>query len=519
MPRSGGGQPVVLAEGKEWISGLTVDKTWVYAISGRVVLRVPRAGGAVEVLATTELSSPVSPRVDREGLLVADNARGQIVRLAPGAAPVPLATDLSYPNHLVVDGDDLYFTTRKHDKVSVQRLGLRSGKVELVGELDVHDVESMAGDRQDLFVAVQAKPVDAVYRVSKRGGVPVLVAPGPAQALVTVGDDLLYAGAYGIRRVAKTGGLPELVARNGREPLVADGASFYFGTDIRDRAVTTAPLPPPRRGLPGGTLLGVLPQDVEALALVAGTVVAAYYPRELVAIPTAGGAARPLPRAHERVYNIVVDGGTLFLAAEGMLERLDAGAHTPVKVLEHTLKRPFVVDAERIYLPFGNSVKSYDRAGGDERWVASRLPEQWGVVGQDAANLYVVVDGGISAVPKAGGDPVPIFSDPAVGGGRVLVDDEAVYVVVQRQLERVAKAGGPPRVLLALDKEEGEVIPLATDSTSVLVETGESHMLLRVPKGGGGITPMGSGVRVEHAAADDHGFYFSDGPVVWKVAR
>src|SRR5688500_566238 len=129
MPRDGSGPPELLADVPARAYSMAIDDTFIYVpVTGSgdrvgstegAILRMPKAGGSVEVLATG-IFNPTSIAVDDAYVYysVAVSPEGEVWRVAKaGGDPSRIAADIDNPWDLAVDEDWLYVSEMNRGQV------------------------------------------------------------------------------------------------------------------------------------------------------------------------------------------------------------------------------------------------------------------------------------------------------------------------------------------------------------------------------------------------------------------
>ena len=212
VPKAGGVVKMIFEEPPEARSataGIAVDDTHVYfsGSGGRVVSRVPKGGGARELLASN-VDYPQQIAIDSTHVYVAMNGTGPagttptgaIVRIPKAGGPIEeLAKNQHFPGAIAIDGANVYFANSADDYL--------------------------------------AGPDGSIARVPKTGGaVEVLTneVVGEAKQIVIAGGSLFYVGrqSHALTRVPLTGGSPTTALPSSLELTLATDGSSLFATSF-----------------------------------------------------------------------------------------------------------------------------------------------------------------------------------------------------------------------------------------------------------------------------------------------
>jgi hypothetical protein len=177
--------------------------------------------------------------------------------------------------------------------------------------------------------------------------------------------------------------------------------------------------------------------------------------------------------------------------------------------------RGLAVDEENIYYTEGIRLMKIAKENGKPATLAEKFSSQ--AIALDGANIYGVPGNygpydRVAKLAKTGGDPVelakatrPQQNQELVGYGALAVDLSGIYVadLGNNQVLRFPLAGGKPK---ALAVRQPRPYDLAIDSTHVYFSLAEKGLLMMLPKTGGTVVKLASGL-VEKAriAADDDG--------------
>ncbi len=107
-----GGAPKVLASGLRCPEDLVLDDDAVYApiMDDGTIVRVPKAGGALTVVATDDAHGPRYLAVDADAIYWANQGTGKIHRRAKSGGPITTLAQVKDPAGIAVDDAFVYFT-------------------------------------------------------------------------------------------------------------------------------------------------------------------------------------------------------------------------------------------------------------------------------------------------------------------------------------------------------------------------------------------------------------------------
>jgi len=245
-PCIGGGGPTFLVPGIA--RGIAVDDGFVYTATNDGIVRAPRAGGAVEKLASSE--SPVALAADGTSLYFfgshpagAPDAEGKVMSgLALYALPLTGGTphilvDGAYGQVLLSDGTDLYWS----DAAGVQQLPLAGGAGDVSTIERAATVEAMVLGRDAIFLAVYAigiggGPSAGTIRRMPRGGgaVTTIVAALEHPTSLALDADRLYftdAGSFdgaAVRSARLDGSDLTTIAKVASSSVAVDAHAVYY---------------------------------------------------------------------------------------------------------------------------------------------------------------------------------------------------------------------------------------------------------------------------------------------------
>jgi sugar lactone lactonase YvrE len=229
------------------------------------------AYAAPVVLARFDRQTPHAMVLDRAHLYWTDRSGGGLWRISvDGGTPEPVAAELDQPRDLVVDGDDIFVATEG----GVVRVDRKSGVATPFFAGDTGDI--LALDRGALYVAAFD---GSITRVERKDGHATPLATLHGVGWIQVVDDALYATADDGDASAsgKSGGVWRIPthAKAGKPRRLATVTPAPMRLAVDDRMVYT------------GTMTG----------------------GDLIAVPRAGGAAKPILSAVGAVDFVLADAG------------------------------------------------------------------------------------------------------------------------------------------------------------------------------------------------------------------
>jgi hypothetical protein len=473
----------VLVSGRRGIAGIAVDQDWVVytdAAAG-VVARVPRAGGAIDVLARGE-QRPHGVAIDATGVTWTTRGRaaggevggdyegGALRRIGKrGGAPRTLAGGLRDPIGVVEDGADAWVVCRgsavgTYLDGALVSVPLAGGKaVTRIDELA--EGAAVALDEQHAYVSVIGD--SSVRRVGLAGGASETIASEQdrVMAIAAARGRVVWArqghgdGEGAIVSSAATGGAPTFVAKGLDQPVgvVVDGDTVVWLEDGADNNDTlgVARLRARRGDGPVETWLSRPPGAVGLVAY-GGFAYVAFHDA-IFEVPIAPGAARELPApeviapARGQPRGIAVVGGRAVWASyEGAVLRAGAKAGDEPEVLWHGAR----------------GVSSLASGAGALAWT-----------GWDEGAVWALPDGGKPIALATGlGHPVAAAFVPG-GVAFVRQDDGGVW--------RVPLGSGAP-VAIAEHPGHGRALAVWDGKLAWIADDGHGHVsILAAPLGGG----------------------------------
>jgi hypothetical protein len=225
------------------------------------ILRQAVAGGALEVLATEDLSA-VFAAMGTDGVFVyysfndQSNRTHHLMRVPVAGGPPVVLADSGTILDIKVDDANVYWSTQPQlgtPAGSVDAIAKSGGTPTVLASLTAEQPTGLALTATDLLFATGTTadggyPGDgSIYRIAKAGGPasPIAIGPGYAPWRLVADDQRVYwlddgyhggsvpkvfGGGGAIASVALTGGTPTALteAVNGPAALVLDGANLYF---------------------------------------------------------------------------------------------------------------------------------------------------------------------------------------------------------------------------------------------------------------------------------------------------
>lgn len=232
--------------------GLAVDEGFVYTASNAGVVRVPRAGGAVETLTAGE--SPVALAADDASLYVfsshavgAADPQGKVMSgLALFALPraggsARILVEGAYGTAMASDGNTLYWAAAS----GVQRLALAGG-ASTTTSLGHARVEGLALGRDAVFLAVSelgasgGPAVGSVRHMAKAGGEVAMIVDGLDHVTsIALDEDRVYftdAGSFDgsgatVRSARLDGSGVTTIANAVSSSVAVDAHAVYYTTE------------------------------------------------------------------------------------------------------------------------------------------------------------------------------------------------------------------------------------------------------------------------------------------------
>jgi sugar lactone lactonase YvrE len=237
--------PRPLARGADLASSIAVDRTHVYftALYGQRVGRVPRTGGAVQVIAGGQrFPSGLAITAGHAVWLASDGSRGVLRQVPVGGGSVRQIA--SWDPEL---GDTVHYGLARVVQ-SVGRLFWPAGKRVMTIEWGGRDLRSVARESKNSVQAILVDGLGLVWATREHGGVsraepgrvrrlppgtttPVtLVGQGALGNLALHGGQVYWGTTSDLRRQPTGGGSPPTVVASGVQPhtLAVHGAHLYW---------------------------------------------------------------------------------------------------------------------------------------------------------------------------------------------------------------------------------------------------------------------------------------------------
>ena len=228
LPR-GGGPVVALMPGAD-LMAMAADATSVYWLAPRAgkVGKVPRGGGAPEVLAETT-SIVRGMVIDDTDIFWAEDEAVYRVSKAGGKVQTVVAAGL--PDYLAIDGTHVYWYSILAGVI--YRAPKKGGAAAKVYADDQHTFHTFFVDGPDLFVTFGSEKKLQIQRLPKSGGKPVTVVEGqdPGPAFAIDGTHVYWITEDDLFKVPRAGGsATKLVAKleHGRDLTVDDQFVYWL---------------------------------------------------------------------------------------------------------------------------------------------------------------------------------------------------------------------------------------------------------------------------------------------------
>ncbi len=162
------------------------------------------------------------------------NALGKVAKLPKaGGAETILAADQSCPRNLVVDAANVYWVNRGPESASnqfidgaVMRVDKNGGAPSTIASKQFGDA-ALAVDDANVYWTTCGKEI-GVYRLSKTGGAPVLIADASCATSIAVDTTHVYWISDAIKKVDKRGGAAQTIVASRGSALTIDGALIYW---------------------------------------------------------------------------------------------------------------------------------------------------------------------------------------------------------------------------------------------------------------------------------------------------
>lgn len=233
VPKAGG--PTVALMQEPDLMAMAADASAVYWLAPRVgkVGKVPRGGGAPEVLAeTTGIVRGMA--IDDTDVFWAENEA--IYRVSKAGGKVATVVTAAVPDFLNVDGTHVYYYSTITGVIL--RAPKKGGAAVKVHSDDQHTFHTFFIDGPDLFVSFGAEKKMEIQRLPKTGGKPVTVVDGqdPASDFAIDGANIYWITEDDIFKVPRNGGASTKVAQkleHGRDLAVDD--RFLYLSDRSGR--------------------------------------------------------------------------------------------------------------------------------------------------------------------------------------------------------------------------------------------------------------------------------------------
>lgn len=208
-----------------------------FARAKNAIYRVPAAGGPAETLSTLDLA-PTGDVVVQGDQIYFTSEQGNAVLSLPtgGGKPTVLAQAVA-PTQLAVDQTHVYFVTfaRKEPGGTVARVARGGGPAEILASGHL-GLDNLAIDERDVYFRSNS----GIYRVPKSGGSSQsLWTRTQSQNALRVAIDATHvyflleapgSGKYSIARISKGGGVPEAIGpvANANARLALSDSHVYF---------------------------------------------------------------------------------------------------------------------------------------------------------------------------------------------------------------------------------------------------------------------------------------------------
>lgn len=258
----------------EWTEQLLLDSDNLYFVDGSSIRKLPLAGGAEVELASASCCLPATLALGASDVYfvewgVEDSTGSHgFLRSVPiaGGAVTTLASEQSFPEHLVLDGDTLFWTTRNMNGAGgIQAFGLAGQSVSQIVSATGATALTAAGGYVYWGEWTGFKAT-RVLRVAVVGGTPELLGSFETEPVsLSVTADALYVALAStlnmdvtfddgrIERIPLDGSPVDTIATSQRDPrtLAVDSTYVYWSTwgtlvpsgqDGRNGGVSRAPL-------------------------------------------------------------------------------------------------------------------------------------------------------------------------------------------------------------------------------------------------------------------------------------
>lgn len=247
-----------LAEKLDHPLGVAVDSDYVYVATGgfktadNAILRIPAAGGAVEKLVKLEQIVSGEIIVDGDYVYFTSQWGNLVLRVPKTGGMVTVLAEAPAPLNLASDATHVYFVTFSTDPESgtVQRVPKNGGSPEVL--LRGHPgLEQLVVDEQ----AVYFRSNSGLWKVKKSGGPPEQLLPNGEHKNIgrLVGDaSHLYffyesqtQGRYEVARLPKAGGTPQTIGpiavSTGRLALSDSHVYFFREASLTENLLVRVP--------------------------------------------------------------------------------------------------------------------------------------------------------------------------------------------------------------------------------------------------------------------------------------
>lgn len=230
--------PVVLATGQSGPHGIALDATHVYWTNLGSVARVPKSGGAVEILASVGQNNEVIA-VDDQFAYFADGDGGAIRRVAKtGGTPTTIAQNQSFPRGLGLDATHVYWASEGDD--AIRRVAKSGGSVETLATGQTMAF-ALAVDGGEVFWTLVGGPVrklqiDSCCNVTE-------LSPSQGTAPLSLAADATHVywasqSSGSLRKVPRGGGASqELGFVFAADGIALDATHVYVGEDSNPGSV------------------------------------------------------------------------------------------------------------------------------------------------------------------------------------------------------------------------------------------------------------------------------------------